>query len=367
LSLAGKQHCHRQVAADVLVIHSSVYVSPGKQQLIDCMTDRFGLNVQQYVLGPWHQMMMRRHMLQPLYKTLPRFIIKAAMARYLVEKYRPKVVVISTEDTIAPFLRFEVNRIGGKLINIAHSVIFRSPLFAMCDYDYYFIYGQASLNSLCNNPNRFGTTRIVLSGSVDLSRHKELPREDVLPKRLTYFSTWLPRNQKAAFLLQFDEIREFALSNPDWVVVIRPHPLEDIAYWRKAALTASNIQLASLSEPIAESVRHSCVTLCPSHSTTALDSACLGRPPIVLDCDEAGQKFYDMFPALKRWPGEPIAVAINRVTQDNSSYQKVMTRFLNENLAQSGDVARTISDHISALCHGHQIKESMKLDSTICN
>lgn len=361
----GSRVPQEREATDVLVIHSSAYVSPGKRRLIDFLTRRHGLNVREYALGGWRQMVERRHLIAPTYPVVPRFAFKAAIARYLVERYRPKVAVISTEDTIAPFLRFEVNRIGGRLINIAHSVIFPSPLFAMCDYDYYFIYGRASLESLRRNRARFGSARLVLTGSVDLGLHQRLPLEDVANNRATYFSTWLPKNQKDAYLRQFEEIREFAMSCPEWEVLIRLHPLEQPAYWREAAAGARNIRVVDAREPIAESVRRACVTLCPSHSTTALDSACLGRLPLVLDCDEAGARFYDMFPELKRRPGESIAQAIQRIQQNTSAYRHAVENFLNENLAQRVDVPETMSDHIAAVCGGHEILDVVTLDSVL--
>lgn len=348
--------------ADVLVIHSSDYVSPGKRRLIECLVRRHGLNVQQYVLGSWRRMAVRRHLVLPPYPVIARFAFKAAAARYLAERYRPKVAVISTEDTIAPFLHFEINRTGGRLINIAHSVVFTSPAFAMCDYDYYFVYGPASLDALRKNRGRFGATRVVLTGSADLSLHNELPCEDANNYCVTYFSTWIPRNRKAAYMRQFGEIQEFAMRHPNWQVVIRLHPLENPAYWESAAARIQNIRVVTANEPIAESIRGSCVALCPSHSTTALDAACLGRPPIILDCEEVGARYFDMYPALKRRPEESIESAIERVNRNKSSYHQLMTTFLAANLARRAGVAEIMSDHIAAVCHGHEISGAVVLE-----
>lgn len=349
------------IPSDVLVIHSTPYISHGKRQLIENLTSRHGLIVHEYVLDDWRQIIARGDFIRPPYRVLPRLALKAAVARYLIEKHRPKVAVVSTEDTIVPFLRFEIDRHGGHLVNIAHSIVFPSPLFAMCDFDYYFIFGQASLNSLRMNRDRFGTAKIVLTGSIDLSLHRELPWEEAQNNRVTYFSTWLPQKQSAAYLRQFDEVRDFALSHPDWEVLVRLHPLESPTYWHDVAKHVKNILVANSMEPIAESVRRSCVTLCPSHSTTALDSACLGRPPIILDCDEVGSKFYDSFPTLKRKHGESIAKAIEGVKQNHLSYRQAMKKFLAENLAFRTDVSERMSDHIAAVCEGRTIADIKEL------
>lgn len=349
------------IPSDVLVIHATPYISHGKRQLIENLTSRHGLNVQEYRLGDWRQIITRGDFIRPPYRVLPRLAFKAAVARYLIEKYRPKVAIVSTEDTIVPFLRFEINRHGGRLINIAHSIVFPSPLFAMCDFDYYFIFGQASLNSLRMNRDRFGAAKIILAGSIDLSLYRELPWEETQNNHVTYFSTWLPQKQRTAYLRQFAEVRDFALSHPDWEVLIRLHPLESPAYWHDVGKHVRNIRVANSIEPIAESVRRSCVTLCPSHSTTALDSACLGRPPIILECDEVGAQFYDSFPALKRKHGESIAMAIEGAKQNHSNYRQAMKFFLAENLAYRTDVSERMSDHISAVCEGREIAGAEEL------
>lgn len=347
---------------DVLVIHASPYISPGKRRLIECLSNDQGLRVNQYVMGDWRKIVARREFIRPSYRVLPQFALKAAVARYLVEKYRPKVIVVSTEDTIVPFLRFEINSHGGRLVNVAHSIVFPSPLFGMADFDYYFIYGQASLNSLRVNQSRFGSAKIVLTGSLDLSLHHELALDQMQNNRATYFSTWLPKKQEKTYLRQFAEVRSFAVNHPDWEVVIRRHPLESPVYWDRLAKRVVNIRVVDPVEPIAESVRHSCVTLCPSHSTTALDSVCLGRPPIILDCDEVGAQFYSSFPALKRKHGESIAMAIRRVMQDEASYRRVMQDFLTENLAQRTKVVETVAGHLSAVCRGIEISNSITLN-----
>lgn len=340
---------------DVLMLHATSFVGSGKKALSAMISDRFGLAVNQHFIGSRTDAVINGTFVRPDYRVHPMLALKAGIARYIVERYRPKVIVVSTEDTLVPFLRHEAARIGAKLVNIAHSVVFPSPQFAMCDYDYYFVYGRKSLEALEANPARYGATSVVLSGSLELGRHRLLPQAPNAPMQLTYFSSWVPKRHRKQYHDQFDEVVRFARARPEWKLVVRLHPLENGAYWRDKVSTFANIRLAGPDEPIVESVRGSCLTLCPAHSTTALDSACLNRLPIILDFIGNDEGYFDAYPGLMRRKGETLGGAVDRNLANLPDQITQMQKLVTDNLQPQGECQTLMSELIAELCRGHDL------------
>jgi hypothetical protein len=340
-------------AADVLMLHTTPQVGPGKRALAAMLNERFGLTVRQQYIGTWKDALRARTYVRPDYPVHPMLGLKAGIARYLVERYRPKVIVISTEDTLVPFLRHEAARTGGVLVNIAHSLVFPSPRFAMCDYDYYLVYGRSSMSALSANPARFGDTRVVLAGSLELGRYQSLAEAPTAARQLTYFSSWIPKRDRQQYIRQFSEVIGFARARPKWQVVVRLHPLEDREYWRTQAATVGNIRLSGPCETISDSVRGSCLTLCPAQSTTALDSACLNRMPIILDFADGTDGYFDAYPELLRRAGETLEAAVDRTLVHLPALRGRMQAMMNDNLEVAGECQTLMSDLIADLCQGH--------------
>lgn len=340
-------------AVDVLFLHSSEYVSAGKLRLIDHLKNEQKLHVAQYWINRWPAIFKQRQLIKPNYPVFARFSLRAALAAYLARRFQPRVTIMCTEDIIAPFIRHEMNQAGGVVVNIAHSLTFNSPLFAMSDFDYYFLFGRYSLENLRKNPVRYGSAQIVLTGSTDISciatpEATQAPQE----KTVTYFSTWRPKAQRHHIEKQFGEIAQFAKDNPHWRLRIKLHPLENAAYWTAVAKSAHNIEVISCSQTVQDSLQDCNIALCPSHSTTALDCAALGKLPIVLACDEdeVGSEFFSRYPELKRRNTESILHAIERVEQTAQNYAQIVQHFFEENISSTVDVPQTMSHHIMRLC-----------------
>lgn len=340
---------------DVLMLHATPFIGPGKLALSDMIRERHGLTVRQHFIGSWKDSLLNRIFSPPEYRVHPLHRLKAGIARYIVRKYQPKVIVVSSEDTLVPFLRHEAAQTGAKLVNIAHSLVFPTPLFAMCDYDYYFVYGRSSLEALVANPARYGDTRVVLAGSLELGRYQALPQALDTARQLTYFSTWLPKRYSRQYLDQFNEIVQFVQTHPNWKVVVRLHPLEDGVYWRAQAAKFGNIRLSGPDESIADSVRGSCITVCPAQSTTALDSACLGRLPIILDFVDSTEGCFGAYPELLRRADESLGDAVDRNLADLPGQLARMQTLKNNSLEVQGECQTLMSALIAELSQGREL------------
>ena len=209
------------------------------------------------------------------------------------------------------------------------------------------------MSALSANPARFGDTRVVLAGSLELGRFQPLAEAPTVARQLTYFSSWIPKRDRQQYFSQFSEVIGFARARPQWQVVVRLHPLEDREYWGTQAEAVSNIRLSGPGETIADSVRGSCLTLCSAQSTTALDSACLNRMPIILDFADGADGYFDAYPELVRRAGETLEAAVDRTLFHLPALLWRMQAMMNDNLEVSGECQTLMSELIADLCQGH--------------
>ncbi len=110
-------------------------------------------------------------------------------AKYLVQKYSPKLVCLFYSNDVLPtFVRQEM-RSTGKTIFIPHGPHPSMYLYTSIDFDYYFSFGDGSLDSLLSNKVRFGNTKVVKTGSPMIMPDYNLP-VNRNTSNILYFSSW---------------------------------------------------------------------------------------------------------------------------------------------------------------------------------
>ena len=350
---------------DVLAVHLTSRSNPQWRKFMESLKQRHSLVVKDHFIESWAKALRFGQYARVDYKVKSQFALKAGIARFLVERYRPRVMIVATEDTLVPFLRFECQRTGAVLVNIAHSIIHPNPSFSMCDFDYYFVYGESSWNSLRSISNRYGSTRVVLAGSLNFDSAELLPLPSEDKKQVTYFSTWLPKHQRKNFLRQFQAIKHFAVTHPEVTVVVRLHPLEATDFWGAAQANVPNIRIDNADVSMRDSLRDSRIAICSSHSTAFLDAACLGRVSIVIDVDshEAPNEIYSTIERLRRDSSETLGEVITRVESMYMHFQRLQSDVVSRHLAiKSGSHIR-MGNWLSSLCQGNEIDMSLYLDS----
>lgn len=335
---------------DVLVLHATAKTRELKRVFFETLTSR-GLKVAEEVFPGWRAI-LRQRLLAPVPESLPgQLLVKASYARYLAQTYRPRMLITFMEsDVLSAFLRQEVNHVGGIMLNCAHSITFNDNTFTMADFDYYFLYGKRSLENLKANPRRYGATRAVLVGSLNLGGMQELA--PITPNRsVLYFSSWIKNEFRQRFLEQFAEVIAFATTHPDWTVTIRPHPLEDHTQWDEAARRLPNLRVSG-DEPLAQALRDISITLSASGSATALDAALLNRVPLIVDSGHFGLDHYREYPDLNRRPGEGLGAALERVHTNYALYRASSRKFVADNLERGFDAPGYAANCIMAILDG---------------
>ena len=115
---------------------------------------------------PSPRTILRQRMLKhPPFFVPTRYYGLAAYAEWLVEHFQPRILLNDRNGSLySPFLRLSLNVRQRLLVHLAHATTVEpSQRLGMNDYDYYFLFGQSSLNALNARNLIFGESRVILS------------------------------------------------------------------------------------------------------------------------------------------------------------------------------------------------------------
>lgn len=210
------------------------------------------------------KMILREHLLkQPPWQVPLRYFGYAAHAEWLVERYQPRILLNDRNGSIyAPFLRLALNRRGRLLVHLAHATTVEgSQRLGMNDYDYYFLFGQSSLEALQARKIRFGSSTVVLTGS-----HMVDSGFDMLPaspgnRVLLILGVGPDKEKEAEYLNVYRMLRDWAARHPDFKVLIKAHPRSDVPFWREAAAQIQCLDILPSDCGLAEALEQSSVVV----------------------------------------------------------------------------------------------------------
>jgi hypothetical protein len=162
---------NKEAPCDILVLHPSYnsFRLKRKQKLIDGLRAS-GVNVVETVALDENDIIKQKSSCVPvLYGRI--FRCYEGYANWLKENFNPKIIITDRNGSIfSPFLK---SRTPGDPVtfHLSHAVLTaQSSRFSMLEYDYYCLYGRSSLEYLRSLPYVFGSCKIVLGGSVLLTR-----------------------------------------------------------------------------------------------------------------------------------------------------------------------------------------------------
>ncbi len=150
----AKSHLAESVTAepcDFLLLQSApkVIAFQRKKLLIEGLRGR-GDNLVETALQAPKAILRERLLKRPPHPVPTRYFGIAAYAEWLVEQHQPRVLLNDRNGSLyAPFLRLALNARGSRLVHLAHATTVEgSRRLGMNDYDYYFLFGQSSLEAL---------------------------------------------------------------------------------------------------------------------------------------------------------------------------------------------------------------------------
>lgn len=283
-----------------------------------------------------------------------RYFGYAAHAEWLVARHAPKVLLNDRNGSLyAPFLRLALNARQRLLVHLAHATTVEgSRRLGMNDYDYYFLFGQSSLEALQARRLRFGDSTAVLAGSHMIDRAFDLPA--TLPERrvLLILGVGPDKEKEAGYQRTYGLLRDWAGRNPGYRVLIKAHPRSRVPFWQAAAVQLDNLQVLPAACGLAEALAQA--SLVVNIMSNAVIEAALARRPIIY-VNASGEP--DIF-AQERFLGACVADAdelARRVRQVEADYAGSLSsarRFAEFHLAQGGEGLNHNLDLLEALLAG---------------
>ncbi|MEO4045482.1 capsule biosynthesis protein [Pseudomonas sp. CAU 1711] len=283
--LRARRRLAEAVAAepcDFLLLQSApkVIAFQRKKLLIEGLRER-GHHLLETALQAPKTILRERLLRQPPYPVPTRYFGLAAYTQWLVEHYQPRILLNDRNGSLyAPFLRLALNARGGLLVHLAHATTVEgSRRLGMNDYDYYFLFGQSSLEALQARELRFGSSVAVLAGSHMIDHAFDLPPADPARRILLVLGVGPDKEKEAGYQCTYTLLRDWAAQNPDYQVLFKAHPRSQALFWQDAAGVLENIRVLPRESSLAEALAQASVVV--NIMSNAVIEAGLAERPVL--------------------------------------------------------------------------------------
>lgn len=267
---------------DFLLLQSApkVIAFQRKKLLIDQLRSRGHHLVETALLEP-KQILQRRLLKMPPGAVPTRYFGLAAYAEWLVEHHQPRILLNDRNGSLyAPFLRLSLNARQRLLVHLAHaSTVESSRRLGMNDYDYYFLFGQSSLEALQARALRFGSSQAVLAGSHMIDRTYDLPPAEPSQRTVLILGVGPDKEKEAGYQATYALLRDWAAATPEYQVLIKAHPRSQVLYWQQAATALPNLQVLPASCTLADALGRASLVI--NIMSNAVIEAALARRPVI--------------------------------------------------------------------------------------
>jgi hypothetical protein len=149
----------------------------------------------------------------------------------------------------------------------------------MNDYDFYFLFGQSSLQALQARRLLFGQSRAVLSGSHMIDRAYELPAASRAVQTLLVLGVGPDKEKQPGYQQTYRLLREWAEQNPHYRVLVKAHPRSQVPFWQQAAAESRNIAVLPSTCSLAAALEQA--SLVVNIMSNAVIEAALARRPVI--------------------------------------------------------------------------------------
>jgi hypothetical protein len=287
----------------------------------------------------------------------------ASYVGYLVEKYKPKVLVtLENSLIISPIIKEKIKPYG-VYVNISHGVTPNQHFHTMIDFDYYFLFGKSSIRNLLTNPVRFGNTKAVFTGSpyIDYETKENNNFTGQINKAL-FFSSWIPTGEIGEVLLKvLHLVVDWAKQRPEVELLIKVHPLEDPSYVQKHVENVNNIKVLDKSIGMIDSLEGVQVVF-NQWSNASVEAAVLGIPTIVVNPSDMSDEYLyleEFFPKRAKSVTD-INQRVKVIEKDYEHY-KIQTKHFFEYHLEKIDGSKFISEQILGLYNGEELNNFVEI------
>ena len=277
----------RQVSScDFLLLQSApkVIAFKRKQGFISALLER-GHSLIEVALPSQASILASRQLLHPVGEVPTRYYGYAAHAQWVVARYQPKILLNDRNGSLySPFLRLALNREGRLLVHLAHaSTVEGSRRLGMIDYDYYFVFGQSSLEALQARRLRFGSTQVVLAGSHMIDRTYELPPVATDGHRVLLLGVGPDKEREPQYLETYRLVHQWISDAEAYRLLVKLHPRSRGEFWTQAVQSCERVELLPRETSLAQALVG--VDLVFSvMSNAVIEAALAGRPVVPVYC-----------------------------------------------------------------------------------
>ncbi len=251
-----------------------------KKKLIDRLRDN-GHHLIETAQEDPADVLKKKRLARPPQKLPLRYLCYAAYAQWLVCHYTPKVLINDRNGSLlSPFLRLSLHHQDSPLVHLAHATTVESSrLLGMTDYDYYFLFGQSSLNALRQRPLRFGTTSAVLSGSHMIDDSFNLSKSASEKRNLLILGVGPDKEKESGYEQTYMLLAQWSENHPEFQVIFKPHPRSKSIFWKDMAKHCRTIEVLKNNCSLAKALSHS--SLVVNIMSNAVIEAALAQRPII--------------------------------------------------------------------------------------
>ncbi|MDR2508503.1 MAG: O-antigen ligase family protein [Candidatus Accumulibacter sp.] len=226
---------------------------------------------------------LRHRQLQRPPQALPlRYFLFAAHAEWLAERYRPRILLNDRNGSLySPFLRLSLQRRGGLLVQLAHAATLEDSLkLSMNDYDYYFLFGQSSLDALRQRPLLFGDSRAILAGSHMVDDAYDLPPAEAQRDVVLILGVGPDKEKETGYQRSYQLLRDWLAAHPERRALIKAHPRSVVPFWTDAAKTLENLLVLPRETTLAQALEQSGIVI--NIMSNAVIEATLAQRPVLV-------------------------------------------------------------------------------------
>jgi hypothetical protein len=278
----------RATPCDFLLLQSApkVIALRRKKRLIEALRHR-GHTLTETALPDFGDILRQRLLKSPPHDVPLRYFGYAAHAEWVVSHHTPKILLNDRNGSLyAPFLRLSLQHHGGFLVQLAHATtVESSQRLSMNDYDYYFLFGQSSLDALKRRKLLFGASRAVLAGSHMIDDAYDLPPAQPGQGAVLILGVGPDKEKESGYQRTYALLRDWTAQHPKIQVRIKAHPRSQTPFWTSAAKTLDNLKVLPADCTLANALKTAYVVI-NIMSNAVIEAALAKRPIMVVNLSE---------------------------------------------------------------------------------
>lgn len=206
---------------------------------------------------------------------------------YLVTKYTPQLGVISTNSNVFPgMFRAALNAKGARLINIAHGTGHSGIAHTSSDFDYWFVFGQPTIDGKLKNMHRVGSTKAIIIGSPFIfgDSYKTKFKKNTKRHVILITSQWVPQRDgyESYFKNNRQIMLDFISNSPNYNFKIKLHHHETSDFWETVSQEFNNVSLFKKNITLEAALEEAYVCLHMS-SNACMEAGLMDVPSIAID------------------------------------------------------------------------------------